>query len=180
MRHFAKVTSLVLPLLLGLFLLPGLGQADSPPATVTAYLTYLEGPPGNATYLFEYTIENISLTPNISGFVIHFDADGLDRSDFVSYTYPSGWDDVFVTPEAPNGSWAVEWDELMGTNRIDPGESLNGFSVTFVWNDPVATPGPQGFEVWDGGAYYGETEVIPTNPTATENTSWGAIKCLFR
>ncbi|UCF77875.1 MAG: hypothetical protein JSW03_07105 [Candidatus Eiseniibacteriota bacterium] len=180
MRHFAKATGLLLPLLVGLFLMTGVVFAAPPEATVTAYLTYLSGPPGNKTYLFEYTIENISLTPSISGFVIHFDDDGLDRSDFVSYEYPEGWDDVFVTPEAPDGSWAVEWNELFGTNRILPGETKNGFSVTFIWNDPEATPGPQEFEVWNGGAYVGETEVIPTNPTATELTSWGAIKCLFR
>jgi hypothetical protein len=180
MRHFAKATSLLLPLLLGLFLIPGVAVADSPPATVTAYLTYLEGPPGNETYLFEYTIENISLTPNIVGFVIHFDDDGLNRSDYVSHTYPAGWDDVFVLPEAPGGAWSVEWNDLFISNPILPGESKNGFSVTFVWSDPDATPGIQGFEVWNGSAHYGETEVIPTNPTSTEATSWGTIKSLFR
>ncbi len=176
MRHFAKALSLVL----GLFLIVGVAAADSPPAAVTAYLTYVEGPPGNETYTFAYTIENFSLTPSISGFVVHFDDDGLNRSDFISYTNPTGWDDVFVTPESGSGSWSVEWDELFGTNRILPGETKNGFSVTFTWNDSLSTPGPQGFEAWNGSAYYGETEVIPTNPTSTESTSWGAIKCLFR
>ena len=179
MRHFAKATYLLFALCLGLFLVPGVAPAGPPEALVTGYLTYLEGPPGNETFLFEYTIENVSLEPSISGFVIHFDDDGLARSDFVSYTYPTAWDDVFVTPEAGNGAWAVEWNEPYGTNRILPGETKNGFSVTFIWNDGDATPGSQGFEVWNGGAYYGETEVIHTNPTPTETTTWGAIKALF-
>jgi len=180
MRELAKATYFFLPLLVGLFFLPSVVSAEDPQANVTGYLTYLEGPPGDKTYLFEYVVENVSLEPNISGFVIHFDDDGLNRSDYISQTYPEGWDDVFVTPEGPGGAWSVEWNELGGTHRIDPGESLNGFSVTFKWYDTEATPGPQQFEVWNGEAYTGTTEVIPTSPTPVESASWGAIKCLFR
>ncbi len=180
MRVLANVACLCLVLVFGLSLLPQPAVAGPAAATVTASLVYVEGPIENRTFRFDYTITNNSLEPSIGGFIIFFDADGLNRADFVSYTAPSYWEDVFVTPEGPDGSWNVEWDELSGMDRILPGESHNGFSVTFTWNDPYSYPGVQQFEVWNGEAFDGETIWVPGGPTNVVATTWSKIKDLFR
>ena len=129
---------------------------------VTATLEYLGGVPGNQTFRFDYTVENVDIQPAAAGFIVFFDADNVDRADFVSFTAPSGWEEVSVYPETPpDAFWNVEWDELFGTNRILPGTSLGGFSVTFTWKDPIALPGSQFFEAWNGEAHEGYTTVVP-------------------
>jgi len=180
MRAFANVACLCLVLVLGLSLLPQPAVAGPAAATVTASLVYVGGPLENRTFRFDYTVTNNSLEPSIGGFIIFFDADGLNRADFVSYTAPTYWEDVFVTPEGPDGSWNVEWDELTGVDRILPGDSHNGFSVTFTWNDPYSYPGSQGFEVWNGEAFDGETIWVPGGPTGVNTATWSHIKDLFR
>ncbi len=180
MRALANAACLCLVLVLGLSLLPQPAVAGPEAATVTASLVYVGGPLENRTFRFDYTVTNNTIEPSISGFIIFFDADGQNRADFVSYAAPVYWEDVFVTPEGPDGSWNVEWDELTGVDRIEPGESHNGFSVTFTWNDPFSYPGSQEFEVWNGGAYDGMTIWVPGGPTGASTTSWSRIKDLFR
>ncbi len=159
MRESASALRLVVPLLLGLFLVPVVATAGPQPANVVATLEYLGGPPGAQIYRFDYEVENVSVEPDLAGFVVFFDADGLARSDFQSFTFPEGWDDVFVVPEAPDGSWSVEWNTFF--NAIPLGGTLSGFSVTFLWNDPYSIPGAQNFQVWNGGAHEGGTTIIP-------------------
>ncbi|UCF78024.1 MAG: T9SS type A sorting domain-containing protein [Candidatus Eiseniibacteriota bacterium] len=159
MRASASALRLVVPLLLGLFLVPVSVTAGPVPANIVANLEYLGGPPGSQVFRFDYTVENLGVDPDLAGLVIFFDSDGLARSDFQSLTYPEGWDDWFVLPEAPDSSWNVEWNTF--SNAIPLGGSLSGFSVTFVWNDPYSIPGAQNYEVWNGGAHEGGTTIIP-------------------
>ncbi|UCF79685.1 MAG: T9SS type A sorting domain-containing protein, partial [Candidatus Eiseniibacteriota bacterium] len=161
MRKCAIAALASVPVLLGLFLLPAVATAGPGPdaAKVTANLEYLGGPPGSQLYRFDYTVENVSVEPDLAGWIVFFDSDGLARSDYDSHSWPTGWDDTFVLPEAPDGSWNVEWNTF--GNSIPIGGSLGGFSVTFVWNDPYSVPNVQYFEVWNGGAHEGGTTVIP-------------------
>jgi len=161
MRKSAIGVRFLLLLLLGLFLVPaGASAGPGPqPANVVANLEYLGGPPGSQVYRFDYEVENLCVEPDLAGWIIFFDSDGLARSDYDSHGWPTGWDDVFVLPEAPDGSWNVEWNTF--DNAIPVGGSLGGFSVTFVWNDPYSIPDVQYFEVWNGGAHEGGTTVIP-------------------
>ena len=179
MKKLAKAACLFL--LLGIMILPNVVFAN-PPAVVTATLTYLGGDLGNRTFRFDYSVENLTLQPYIWGFIVFFNEDGLDHSDFISYAYPLGWEIVSVFPEEPGGSpWSVEWDGgYEHPNPILPGASLDGFSVTFIWKDIYDSPGPQIFEVWDTEAYDGTTTVVPSGPTRLENTSWGRIKSTFK
>ena len=162
MRERVCSTRVVFPVFLCLLLLPALALAAPSMVNVTATLEYLGGVPGNQTFRLDYTVENIDIDPSIAGFIVFFDADNVDRADFISYTAPSGWEEVSVYPETPpDAFWNVEWDELYGTNRILPGTSLGGFSVTFTWKDPIALPGSQFFEAWNGEAHEGYTTVVP-------------------
>lgn len=156
-----KVTAMRLALPIFVLLLPAMALAAPSVVNVTATLDFLGGSPGNQVYRFNYSVENLDVQPALAGFIVFFDSDGLGRSDFVEYTYPAGWEDIFVFPEGPDGAWNVEWDEIFGTNRILPGGTLDGFSVTFTWNDPTSLPGPQHFEAWNGEAHDGYTVVIP-------------------
>jgi len=155
------VMRVLVPVFLGLLLLPALVTAGPSAVNVTGTFSYLGGPPGNQIYRFDYAVENIDVQPALAGLVVFFDSDGGNRADFVSYVAPAGWEDVFVVPEGPDGSWNIEWDELYGTNRVLPGEILEGFSVTFTWNDPNTLPGSQFFEAWNGEAHEGYTVVVP-------------------
>ena len=161
MRGCASVIPVLVPVFLGLLLLPALVAAGPSLVNVTATLNYLGGTPGNQTFRFDYSVENVGVEPSLAGFIVFFDNDALNRTDFVSYTVPAGWEEVFVTPEAPGGSWNCEWDELFGTNRILPGEILEGFSITFTWNDPNALPSSQFFEAWNGVVHEGYTVIVP-------------------
>ena len=144
-----------------LLLLPTMAMAMPSAVSVTATLNYVSGPPGSQVFRFDYSITNADVTPNLGGFIVFFDSDGLNRTDFVEYATPYSWDDVFVFPEGADHAWNVEWDELAGVNRIEPGSTLGGFSVTFLWNDPTCLPGPQFFEAWNGEAHEGTTTVVP-------------------
>jgi len=161
MRKCVSAMRVVVPVFLGLLLLPALVAAGPSAVNATGTLNYLGGSPGNQTYRFDYALENIDVQPALAGFIVFFDNDGGNRSDFVSYEAPAGWEDVFVVPEGPDGSWNIEWDELYGTNRILPGEILEGFSVTFTWNDPNSQPNSQFFEAWNGEAHEAYTVVVP-------------------
>jgi hypothetical protein len=162
MRERASAIGVVLPVFLGLLLLPAFALASPSVVNVTATLNYLGGPPGNQTFRFDYTVENVDIEPAAAGFIVFFDADNVDCADFVSYAAPAGWEEVSVFPETPpDAYWNVEWDELYGTNRILPGTSLGGFSVTFTWKDANALPGSQFFEAWNGEAHEGYTTVVP-------------------
>jgi hypothetical protein len=179
MKEIAKAACLFF--LLGILILPDVAFAG-PPAVVTGTLTYVEGLPGNRTYRFDYAVENISLQPYIWGFIVFFNEDGLDHSDFVSYAYPTGWEIVSILPEDPEGGpWSVEWDGgYEHPNPILPGQTLTGFSVTFIWKDLQVCPGPQIYEVWNTEAYDGITTVVNSGPTGLEKTSWGRIKSMFK
>ena len=159
MNRTANVFRFALPALL--LLLPVMALAMPSAVNVTATLNYLSGPPGSQVFRFDYSITNLDVQPNLAGFIVFFDSDGLNRADFVEYGAPYSWDDVFVFPEGPDHAWNVEWDELAGLNRIEPGATLGGFSVTFTWNDPNSFPGPQFFEAWNGEAHEGTTTVVP-------------------
>ncbi|MFH0777136.1 MAG: hypothetical protein V2A71_00760 [Candidatus Eisenbacteria bacterium] len=180
MRGFAKVSVAALLLVLGVVVASSVALSDTPAVEVTARLYYLGGSPGNEMYRFDYTVDNISLEPAVAGFIVFFDQEGFNYTDYVSHSYPEGWEENFVTPEGPDGSWNVEWDELSGLYRILPGEAKNAFSVVFMWYNPTAPPGPQHFEAWNGFPYEGTTTVIPGGQTGTELSSWGKIKGLFK
>jgi len=180
MKHLAKVACLMM--ILGMLCAPGISLAGPIDAGVTATYHYLGGPPGNMLYRMDYTVDNFSLEPYIWGFLVFFNEDGRDLTDFVSVEFPTGWEEVFVLPEPEaGGPWSVEWDGGMAhPNPIYPGESLGGFSVTFIWKDLATNPGPQGFEVWNGHAFDGITVVVPGGPTGVTETSWGRIKSTFK
>lgn len=180
MKHLVNAACLLL--VVGILAVPHIALGGPIDAGVTATLTYVDGPPGNATYRFDYTVDNFSLEPYIWGLMVFFNENPPNFAHFVSYAAPTGWEDVnvFAEPEG-GGPWSVEWDGgFEHPNPIYPGESLEGFSVTFVWTDFNTTPGPQSFEVWNGHAFDGTTVVVPSGPTGVNEVSWGRIKTLFR
>ena len=160
LNRTANVSRFALPIVL--LLLPAMALAIPSVVNVTATLNYLGGPPGNQTFRFDYAVANLDVQPALAGFIVFFDSDGVDRAGVVEYAAPSSWDDVFVFEEGPTyHAWNVEWNDTPGVNRILPGGTLGGFSVTFTWTDPNSLPGPQLFEAWNGVTHEGCTTVIP-------------------
>jgi len=160
--------------LLVLLALPGLASAQD--ASLDATLTYLgPGPGSTSIYRYDYSLTNNSITPDVLELLVFFDSDpdsGIvflgDNTDFNntsgfsgSASGPSGWTaDVFEDPD-PN-PWVVDFFNGSGSNPVLPGQTLSGFSVTFLWKG-AGTPGDQFFEALDGYAHEGRTTVIEVN-----------------
>ena len=90
MRESASALRLLVPLLLGLFLVPAMAFADGGPAvTVQASLEYLEGEPGSQLYRFDYTVTNVSEPNGLLGLIVFFNSDGQDRAELVEYAWPN-------------------------------------------------------------------------------------------
>lgn len=168
-------------LLLALLCLAVPGLASAQDAVLEAELTYLgPGPSGSSIYRYDYSLTNVAVEPFIIELFVFFDSDpdsGVlflgDITDFDepglgfsgSTGAPAGWvADVWEDPDpAP---WVVDFFNPAGDARVFPGETLDGFSVTFLWKGS-GTPGVQYFEALDGYAHEGTTIVITTSQPVT-------------
>ena len=153
------------------------GAAFAQDATLEAELTYVGPGPASGTtiYRYDYTLTNNSVTPLIIELLVFFDSDpdsGVlflgDNSDFGNTggfvgtaTGPSGWTaDVFEDPDP--SPWLVDFFNASGNNAIAPGETLSGFSVTFLYKGS-GVPGEQFFEAINGYAHEGKSVVTTVN-----------------
>jgi hypothetical protein len=160
--------------LLILVALPGLAFAQD--ATLEATLTYVGPGPGTTSiYRYDYSLTNNAVTPSVIELLVFFDSDpdsGVvflgDNTDFNNTSGftgtasgPTGWTaDVFEDSD-PN-PWVVDFFNASGSNAVLPGQTLSGFSVTFLWKG-AGTLGDQFFEALDGYAHEGRSTVIKIN-----------------
>ncbi len=136
-----------------------------PESSVEAILVFLGGEPGNQMYRYDFYVRNISVPPAVQTVLVFFDSDPEtgefqgDRSDFVEIQSPANWEGYeWVDPDP--SPWMVEWMTFSGPDRIFPGQTKSGFSVTFVWKDPTTTPGSRFFEALNGVVYEGQTIIV--------------------
>jgi hypothetical protein len=136
-----------------------------PESSITSTLVYMGGEPGNQMYRYEFKIRNIAVQPAIQTVLVFFDSDPVtgeflgDKSDFAEIQSPENWEGTtFVDPDP--SPWFIEWQTFSGPDRIFPGETKLGFSVTFVWKDPETTPGRRFFEAMNGIVYEGQTIIV--------------------
>ncbi len=164
--------------------------ASAQDATLDATLTYVgPGPDGASVYRYDYALTNNAVTPMVIELLVFFDSDpdsGYvftgDVSDFANtpgftgaVASPAGWvADVFEDPDP--SAWVVDFFNFDGSNAIAPGETLDGFSVTFLWKG-AGTPGEQFFEALDGFAHEGRTTVTTVNfPPITGTVTSGCTQ----
>jgi hypothetical protein len=136
-----------------------------PESSIEATLVFLGGEPGNEMYRYDFHVRNISVPPAVQTVLVFFDSDPEtgefqgDQSDFVEIQSPANWEGyAWVDPDP--SPWFVEWMTFSGPDRIFPGETKSGFSVTFVWKDPATTPGSRFFEAMNGVVYEGQTIIV--------------------
>jgi hypothetical protein len=153
------------------WLLPTVAMAQD--ATLQATLTYVgPGPAETSIFRYDYTLTNNAVTPQIIELIVFFDSNPDNGVDFMgdltdfnntpgfsgSMTAPAGWImDAFEDPD-PN-PWAVDFFTPTGLNAIRPGQSISGFSVTFLWKGS-GLPGVQFYEALDGYAHEGQSTII--------------------
>ncbi len=132
--------------------------------SVTAKLTFLGnlGPNGEARYRYEYTLNNVAVTPELGAFQVFFNSDPVtqaptgDKATFVASGSPVGWEMVSVFEKNEFGQWSLNWDwDYASGLDVVPGTSLPGFSVVFDWNDPASTPPVQLAQARNGSAHDG-------------------------
>ncbi|MES9993395.1 MAG: PEP-CTERM sorting domain-containing protein [Candidatus Thiodiazotropha sp.] len=98
---------------------------------------------GGGSYEYQYTVDNQTLS-SIEEFTIWFDL-GLYDNLAISGSPNLDWDGLAIQPDPllPDDGFA---DWLSYGLTINPGEVLDGFSVTFDWLGS-GTPGEQSFEI---------------------------------
>jgi hypothetical protein len=149
--------------------------AQAQDATLDAVLSFVgPGPGGYDVYRYDYTLTNNAVSPAVIELLVFFDSDpdsgvlflgdvtDFDNSSGLGFngatTSPAGWlTDVFEDPDP--SPWVVDFFNFDGSNIVRPGESLAGFSVTFLWKGS-GVPGEQFFEAINGFAHEGKTTVI--------------------
>ncbi len=136
-------------------------------AIVTGTLNYVSGLPGNEVYRYDYTLENVSVTPAVQTLLVFFDSnpatqifDGSDDADFISATGPSvDWEVTPIVPTDPD-AWYVEFANFTSLGA-EPGDVISGFSVEFRWKNPnTLPPCEQFFEAINGRAHEGVSSTL--------------------
>jgi hypothetical protein len=153
-------------------------------ASLSATLTYVgPGPGSTSIYRYDYSLTNNAVTPSIIELFVFFDTDGVsfsgDNADFNntigfsgSTTSAPGWDPTVIEDADPN-PWMVDFFNSGLDNTIEPGETLSGFSVTFLWKG-AGLPGAQFFEAINGFAHEGTSVLAGVNfPPITGSVTSG-------
>ena len=140
-------------------------QPPLPEASIDAELVFLGGEPGSQIYRYDLHVRNISIEPAVQTVLVFFDSNPEtgeflgDKSDVVEVQSPTNWQG-YVWADPDPAPWFVEWMTFSGPDRIFPGYTKNGFSVTFVWKDPESVPGQRFFEAMNGAVYEGQTIIV--------------------
>ncbi len=112
-------------------------------ATIIEYkLTNL----GGNSYQYSYNVINNTLGFDIEEFTIYF---SNSATNLAFGNAPLGWDPLVIQqdPGLPDSGFYDAFVDL--GQAIAPDTSLDGFTVTFDWNDPQLAPGSQFFEIVD-------------------------------
>lgn len=135
------------------------------PADTIVDITYEAADLGAGRWEYTYDVTNHALTIKIEEFTIWFDFGSYEGLTVTTPNPPAGdWDELVIQPEplfSDDGFYdALVWNEA---NAIDPGETVEGFSVSFDWLG-IGDPGPQSFEIIDPDTF----ETVHTGTTIPE------------
>ena len=86
---------------------------------------------GGASWQYNYTVKNLSLSQAVKEFTINFDADSC-RNLAVVAPSPAGWDAIVMQPE-PFLHDGGAYDALTSGGGILGGQNVSGFAVRFDW-----------------------------------------------
>ena len=126
---------------------------------------------GGNRFEYEYRVENDSLAFAIEEFTIFFDL-GLYENLAVSSS-PADWDSIVIEPDPllPDDGF---FDALALSSGILPGDTQDGFSVSFDWLGVGAPTDGQYFEVIDPTSFAvldQGTTILATSPSPVPEPS---------
>jgi hypothetical protein len=115
---------------------------------------------GGDVWRYDYSVENVGLSIEISEITVYFDQTLF--SDLALVSVPLGWDGLVVQPD-PNLPSDGFFDALALAGGIPSGLQLAGFAASARFNG-VGIPGNQRFELYDADFHIlaaGQTTPIP-------------------
>lgn len=136
--------------------------------------------PGTNLWRYEYIVYNWGTPQPLNTVYLFFNSDNLamDATQTASEA-PTGWTTATIGPFAPDFNWKERFRASSSTYYLGSPDSLAGFAVEFTWTKG-SLPANQIYDaVHSGGSESGLT-LHRTQSVATEGTSWGDIKRLFR
>jgi len=135
---------------------------------------------GTNLWKYTYTVYNMSAPQPLNTVYTFFNSDNLAAdATWAGAAAPTGWTSTQIGPYDPDFNWKERFRTTNSAYYIQAGSGLAGFSVEFTWTK-VQLPPVQTYDaVFSGGS---ETDVTtsPCIPSATEETTWGGVKALYR
>jgi hypothetical protein len=137
------------------------------PVCHATLITYSVTNVANSTWRYDYSITNTTLTDAIDEFTIFF-----DRTLYTNLSVdnsPVDWDSIVIQPDLhlPDDGF---FDSLALNGGVNPGATLNGYSVFFDWLGTGA-PSSQAFTVVDPISFIqldsGVTSLLVEPPTTS-------------
>ncbi|MFH1220002.1 MAG: hypothetical protein V1694_06070 [Candidatus Eisenbacteria bacterium] len=136
--------------------------------------------PGTNLWKYEYTVSNIGAPQPLREIYTFFNSDNVAMDATLSSAVaPTGWTATAIGPFAPDFNWKERFRTTNSVYYIGVGQVRSGYAVEFTWTK-ATLPGSQNYDaVYSGGS---ETYITmsPCPPAATEETTWGGIKALYR
>lgn len=136
--------------------------------------------PGTNLWKYTYVVHNLSAPQALNTVYTFFNSDNLAAdATWAGAAAPTGWTAAQIGPFDPDFNWKERFRTTNSTYYIQAGQALAGFAVEFTWAK-AELPGAQTYDaVFSGGSESGTT-ASPCAPAATEETTWGGIKALYR
>lgn len=149
------------------------------------YCQYDEFPAGgdvSGTNLWRYTyaVNNLSAPQPLREVYTFFNSDNLAMdATLTAAAAPTGWTATQIGPFDPDVNWKERFRTTNSIYYIPAGNSLTGFQVEFTWTKNAMPPVQNYDAVFSGGSETGVTSSTCA-PSATEETTWGGVKALYR
>ncbi|MFZ1946934.1 MAG: hypothetical protein WAW06_05260 [bacterium] len=136
--------------------------------------------PGTNLWKYAYVVNNLSAPQPLNTIYTFFNSDNLAAdATWSAAVAPAGWTATQIGPFDPDFNWKERFRTTNSAYYIQAGQALAGFSVEFTWTKAQMPPMQTYDAVFSGGS---ETSVTtsPCIPSATEETTWGGVKALYR
>ena len=136
--------------------------------------------PGTNLWKYDYSVNNISAPQPLREFYAFFNSNNLAMdATLVSAVGPTGWTPTQIGPFSPDFNWKERFRTTNSAYYIGAGQVRTGYAVEFTWTK-ATLPGYQNYDAVYSGGSESYITMSPCPPAATEETTWGGVKALYR
>ncbi len=136
--------------------------------------------PGTNLWRYEYIVYNWGTPQPINTVYMFFNSDNTAmHATQTASGAPTGWTATTIGPFDPDFNWRERFRASSSAYYLGAPDSLEGFAVEFTWTRSVL-PGNQTYDVVHSGGSESGLTLHRTASVATQATSWGDIKRLYR